>query len=52
MPTFKKYKNVKGKFTEKQVNDAVQEVLSNRMGLREAGRRFEIHRTTLRRYVL
>ena len=38
MPTFKKNKNLKGKFTSSQIDVAVKDVLNRRMGIREAGR--------------
>ena len=52
MPTFKKNKNLKGKFTSSQIDRAVKDVLNRRMGIREAGRMHNIHNITLRRYVL
>ena len=47
MPTFKKNKNLKGKFTSLQIDIAVKDVLSRGMGIREAGRMHNIHNVTL-----
>ena len=44
MPTFKKNKNLKGKFTSSQIDRAVKDVLNRRMGIREAGRMHNIHK--------
>ena len=52
MPTFKKNKNLKGKFTSSQIDIAVKDVLNRGMGICEAGRMHNIHNVTLRRYVL
>ena len=52
MPTFKKNKNLKGKFTSSQIDIAVKDVLNREMGILEAGRMYNIHNVTLRRYVL
>ena len=54
MPTFKKNKNLKGKFTSSKIDIAVKDVLvlNRGMGIREAGRMHNIHNVTLRRYVL
>ena len=52
MPTFKKNKNLKGKFTSSQIDIAVKDVFNRGMGIREAGRMHNIHNVTLRRYVL
>ena len=43
MPTFKKNKNLKGKFTSSQIHRAVKDVLNRGMGIREAGRMHNIH---------
>ena len=37
MPTFKKNKNLKGKFTSLQIDIAVKDVLNRGIGIREAG---------------
>ena len=50
--SFKKNKNLKGKFTSLQIDIAVKDVLNGGMGIREAGRMHNIHNVTLRRYVL
>ena len=42
MPTFKKNKNLKGKFTSSQIDIAVKDVLNRGMGIREAGRMHNI----------
>ena len=52
MPTFKKNKNLKVKFTPSRIDMAVKDVLNRGMGIREAGRMHNIHNVTLRQYVL
>ena len=52
MPTFKKNKNLKGKFTSSQIDIAVKDVLYRGIGICEAGRMHNIHNVTLRQYVL
>ena len=52
MPTFKKNKNLKGKFTSLKIDIGVKDVLNRGMGIHEARRMHDIHNVTLRQYVL
>ena len=51
MPTFKKKKNLRGLFTSQDIKNAVDDVLDNGLGLREAARKYNLCHTTISRYI-
>lgn len=51
MPTFRKYKGLKGNFTSEDITAAAIAVFHHKIGLREAARRYNLSHATLGRYI-